>query len=817
MTWDGLDEIEIDFTNKLGLVAFAGENGTSKTGVLENMHHFPQLVSRDGALWAHVTGRDAEKEFESDFMGHHYRSLIKMDAGQGKQEGYLWVDGKPMVNGKITAYKEFVNSVFGQPFTYFRSQFCPQKSKKTNDMQIENMTTGVFRELLREFLNLQRYAAWEDGAKQAGNVLQGKVGGLEGRIEQLQIAIDDGDRLEGLVDFERCNLEATEEVKSNITASLAEKRQSVDTLKEAINKNALALQRKADIQQQIDRLTADLEKERAAATSEIYDLSQKWQKLKDDIRNVEVVLQSREAIEQAAVKARDLENSLVVIQGEIDARTAKSGEQGEKLKGMDARLVTLNQRLKDLDNDPENLRLGKIIEEAERAVKDKLYEIRALDGNRELTAIESQIETAKTLATALDARDPNCTSEACSFIVGAIKAADDMLPLAKRRGEITEEIESKKTALAQDIMAIKERAVSVIEEKAARVRAIDKERKAAQQAIIALDQDIRNVKQNLSDLATLITTKRQALVTDRAEAARLKTLAEKLGEIQVAEARKADLEKQLAEVAEQGKSRRGAWDEKEKDIGGRIFAQNSLLKAITIDEEADAALLAAQAEIKEIETIKLPEIEKEIQGAREKIATLQAELRKIEAAEKELEEVKAERDALTLKISRWRYLQFGCGKTGLQNIRIGGAAPTIVYNANRLLVGAYSNKYSINLVTQDEEGKEVLDIKILLPNGQEVFLDDISGGQRVWCVQSLWLAMSLLNQEGGGRKFNYFCSDESDGALDLDNAEKFTALYRPFMTEAKLGQLFFISHKASCRAAADNTLNFEHGKNPSWT
>ncbi|MFZ4441011.1 MAG: hypothetical protein ACOYOS_21575, partial [Syntrophales bacterium] len=111
LTWDGPDEIEIDFTGKSGLIALSGENGGGKTTCLESLSHYPQFVSRGGALWQGFLGRAAEKEFISSFMGHEYRSAVKMDAEQGKQEGYLWVDGVPMVNGKITAYKEAVNDI----------------------------------------------------------------------------------------------------------------------------------------------------------------------------------------------------------------------------------------------------------------------------------------------------------------------------------------------------------------------------------------------------------------------------------------------------------------------------------------------------------------------------------------------------------------------------------------------------------------------------------------------------------------------------------------------------------------------------------
>ena len=232
---------------------------------------------------------------------------------------------------------------------------------------------------------------------------------------------------------------------------------------------------------------------------------------------------------------------------------------------------------------------------------------------------------------------------------------------------------------------------------------------------------------------------------------------------------------------------------------------------------AETKLQGALWDIKEIENSKLPAIETEIQTVQGKIAALDAELSRIAEAELELVEVMHQKELLVRNVSSWRYLQNSCGKNGLQNLRIDAAAPRIVFNANRLLSQAYGALYSIRLETINEAGKEDLQVKVIMENGQEVYLDDISGGQRAWVVQALWLAMSMLNQEKSGKQFDYFCSDESDGPLDQDNAEKYTALYRPFMESASLSQIIFISHKASCRAMADHILEFSHGKNPQWT
>ena len=101
-------------------------------------------------------------------------------------------------------------------------------------------------------------------------------------------------------------------------------------------------------------------------------------------------------------------------------------------------------------------------------------------------------------------------------------------------------------------------------------------------------------------------------------------------------------------------------------------------------------------------------------------------------------------------------------------------------------------------------------------NGEEVLLENLSGGQKVWILKALRLAMTLLSKEKSGRNFETFFSDEEDGALDLDNARNFINLYQSFMQIGGFGSGIFISHKPECRAFAQNVLKFEAGKNPAW-
>jgi len=818
LTWNGLDEIEIDFTGKQGLIAFSGENGSSKTGALENLHHYPQLVSRDGALWQHVMGRKAEKEFISTFMGHEYRSLIKMDAEQGKQEGFLWIDGKPAVNGKITAYKEKVNEIFGQPFTYFRSQFCPQKSRKTSGMQLENLTPSVFHELLREFLNLQRYDVWEGTAKQAGNHYQGLVAGVDQRVVNLQENI--GIKTEK--EAERCaagdKAGFLQDDRILLIHALEEKRQAVDALKATIQQNVLALQRKADLQAQIDRLEAELAKEKQTATVEIQVFSTKWVEIKNAITAAGAILKDREAIETAAETVRDLESGLTGLVAQLEEENQNVPVYQKRCHVLETEIAGLRQQVKDLDPmiDPENVRMGKLVDEAERAVKEREKEIKALDKDFQLLAIEAEIKNLERAALVGDGIDADCKSGTCAAIK-SVNEAREKLPIAiKAAGVRKTEVEAEKETISIMIEEIKTKAAAVLREKALRIENIGALRFTIDNQIKATTHDLKNAQQVLLSTTELLTMHRADLATKRVEITKQKALADRLPDIRVAEQRKVDLEKQLAEVTEQGTARKEAWVDRENALKAMWQSERDKLDAVVVDFQAEMRLKDAQKEITEIETIRIPAVEKEIQAAREKIAILRAEIVRIEQAEKELAQVQEQRDLLTQNMSSWRYLQFGCGKTGLQNLRIDGAAPRIVYNANKLLSQAYGALYSIRLETINEAGKEDLQIKVIMENGQEIYLDDLSGGQRVWVVQALWLAMSLLNQEKSGKQFTYFCADENDGALDPENAEKFTALYRPFMEMAGLEQVIYISHKPSCRAMADHVLMFTHGKNPGW-
>jgi DNA repair exonuclease SbcCD ATPase subunit len=199
-----------------------------------------------------------------------------------------------------------------------------------------------------------------------------------------------------------------------------------------------------------------------------------------------------------------------------------------------------------------------------------------------------------------------------------------------------------------------------------------------------------------------------------------------------------------------------------------------------------------------------------------KIAKLQGELGGIAEAEAQLQKANEEKFRIQADIADWTYIRNACGKNGLQAMEIDGAAPIITGFANDLLSQAFGSLYTVKFQTQDENGKECLDIITITDDGEEVLLENLSGGQKVWILMALRLAMTLLSKEKSGRNFQTSFFDELDGALDSENAVNFISMYRAFMEIGHFEAIPFISHKQECRSMADHVLMFEPGKNPYW-
>jgi DNA repair exonuclease SbcCD ATPase subunit len=228
---------------------------------------------------------------------------------------------------------------------------------------------------------------------------------------------------------------------------------------------------------------------------------------------------------------------------------------------------------------------------------------------------------------------------------------------------------------------------------------------------------------------------------------------------------------------------------------------------IVICDYADNRLAIAEAAIKR-HTQEIDSLKTSISGINSKLAVLEHQKQAAVDLEVKVREYKNELFRLTEQISRWRYLQNACGKDGLRALEIDGTAPLISAYANDLLTATFGPGQTIGFRTQNEDGKEVLDI-VAYRDGDAAdgtLIDKLSGGERVWSLKALRLALTLVSKMKSSRNFQTAFSDEEDGALDAENAQSFINMYRAFMDAGGFESIIYITHRDECKALADHII-----------
>jgi DNA repair protein SbcC/Rad50 len=758
----GLDEIEVDFRNTAGLVAFAGSNGLGKSTILENLHPYNTLASRSGALFNHVCRRDAEKELSFAYNGSRYRTLLKIDAQSGKSEGFIWKNGESLVNGKIRDYAKKINEIFGSENLFFNSVFCSQNATKLSDM-----TTGQLKSLFAEFLRLDRLQGYEETAKQVINVLTGKVSQIDVNLQAFQ------NRLESVTatkdEISRLMLLKAEQksYKADATDKLQDNQVSRDKLKETIARNEVLCKQSDEMRKILANVEDARDKEGYEAEQSLAKLRAQYQQLTREIAEADGILSGEAAIHAHAENKKAVEELIESISA--------------SLEHMADEVTAAQKTVTELEKD---------VQEHKNRLKQTENDATLADINRDISVIKQQIRACNNQMAALDKRHPECTIGGCSFIVSALQAQEELPVLNDRLKQLQISRENRTTELEAVVNEI----IAHIAEK---------------------ESALKQFRVRLNELITAQSAKRQELAIKRRELSQYQNVAEKQAALAVAKSKKEDRLKALEENKTQGQSISEAWNTKKAALDDQIAEQRKKLAAIKIDTSAVEELKAIEKEIQIVsESIKTTETA--IADTSTKIDTLQGELSGMQEAEEQLRKTNEDKIRVNADIADWTYIKNACGKNGLQAMEIDGAAPIITGFANDLLSRAFGSLYTVKFRTQDDEGKECLDIITITDDGEEVLLDNLSGGQRVWILMALRLAMTLLSKEKGGRNFQTAFFDEMDGALDSDNAVNFVNLYKSFMDIGHFETIPFISHKPECRSMADHVLMFEAGKNPYW-
>jgi len=256
---------------------------------------------------------------------------------------------------------------------------------------------------------------------------------------------------------------------------------------------------------------------------------------------------------------------------------------------------------------------------------------------------------------------------------------------------------------------------------------------------------------------------------------------------------------------------------------------------VTAGKNLDAAKTEAskiQAEIPVVDHLGIQTAEKEIRDLTASIGTLRighendtAEAVRIETRLKTAAQVKARTEELLVKISPaereisdWKFLARGLGREGVQALELDAAGPRVSDLANELLTDAYGPRFQVRFETQaakaDGKGvKETFDI-IVVDNerGREGNGEDLSGGEKVIVGEALGLAVGLFHAQAAGATLGTVIRDETVGALDPDNAQRYLAMLRAFVRVGRVDQLLFVAHQPALIDLADAVVRVDNGR-----
>lgn len=171
----GREEINIDFTKyEDGVLALLGKNGAGKSTLIENMHPFPKMLTRSGALRTHFYLKDSHRiviyrdennkyyKFTIQLAAHIDTGLVKYLAETSDDEGQTWKPVKDC-DGNLDTYKTYIQETFGDLSMYLRTAFFTTEATGYKD--IASATKADKIELLSELLGTEQISDMHDMIK----------------------------------------------------------------------------------------------------------------------------------------------------------------------------------------------------------------------------------------------------------------------------------------------------------------------------------------------------------------------------------------------------------------------------------------------------------------------------------------------------------------------------------------------------------------------------------------------------------------------------------------------------------------------------
>jgi DNA repair exonuclease SbcCD ATPase subunit len=603
----------------------------------------------------------------------------------------------------------------------------------------------------------------------------------------------------------------------------------------AAAREALA-SREADIERltgQLEGVTCELE----ANTKELQelnlseaaktDLQERLEKSKQDLNWIETNSRlARERLSALEFKARgtasarkevkeleDAERALSELNFDINvyntAATDISRRKSE-LQGLDFRISETNQRLAQyeaelpkkqawLDEQQPRLEIDQRYVELWPKLNDHYTQQRAYQQGLEeqVRTLECQISSVKAQqGLASQAPDPEGTCSNCSLVAHALSAVQTLPDLERGLYDILLQLQQLvvpdppappvsqssldflRQSIAREAKAIADLKNSKQENEAA-LASLSADAEAYRTTLSVQESEFQNMKVKFDThcrlTAVVLNLSGVRTVLAEAEAA----------EAQLEAARKA---------VEDAEARRENMDAVIKVLTQKLEDLTTNQKRLDMLERQKANLTSQDQRIrKDLESLRVS------QGMfQQQILTEEKNL--------ELWKTAAETvSSLEAKVKRLARLAEIFGVRGVLPLLIDQSSPEIEQIANELLSSSWPGLGRLNIMTQNDSGKEVIEITVQTADSPNpVDIDDFSGGEYQVLRTALRLAIGRWRSQRTGRPYQMLAFDETFDALDPENIQRVSRLLKTMSNY--VDQVMVIAHTDEAIAEFDSRL-----------
>lgn len=740
----GVEEVEIDFTNfQSGLIALTGRNGSGKTTIMENLHPYRMMVSRDGSLQNHFYLKDSYRILHFVQNDKEYESKILIDALTGGSEAYLICNGKPLNDGKLTTYDEEIEKVLGSSDLFFNSVFSGQKSKGVAELKPADR-----RKLFYELLNLDIYEQYLEKAKAELKSFELKLSSIEGEISALQNnqpALDDLlKEKEDLVKNEEKLVEEitkTEKEIEFINSEIKRIEVNIRLDEQKLKDNEEAQDKIALREVEIKNLSESHNSKISRYNSDIIDLNKLVERNNKLLQNKDTINNSLKKIERKEFEISDL----------TEFKSKLNEEFSVYQEGYNKEVVKLNQ-------------LGD-------SLYDSRMKFKMLEGS--FTEKKNKLEQVNSDAKLID--EVPCTKEVgsgCKFLINAYSGKDQINTLVAALNGLSNQLESQKTALQKEEEYFNQEKKTLDDN-------YSKTTSGYKSSLLSIENHITGTEKELKELKS---SNWKKMLDEANEAdSNNKVLQEKISSTNI------------------------LIDEAKKSFDNELHRIMNDISTLTekIDNEIDLKLRSAKNELSE-KNDELKQTNQSLKTSRDllesinrQLATIDQQIETLKGNNSKIEKLQDSKIKVEREIREWSFLCKAFDKTGIPVLKLENSGIQITSVANELL-SIFENKFRIvfettKLKADKKNFKESFDINIIEDDGV-CEISNKSGGQQVWLETAIQLAISLVVRNQG-RNIETAFLDEKDGALDLENAYSYIEMLRRAHTMSGVHNTFIITHR----------------------